>query len=77
MEMASIVSSTGCHIPCQYNEYKFLNIEVKPDNGWQVEGQITYGLWAVSKSEKYERRARHGAGGKAERAGEVRWKAQT
>ena len=54
MEMASIVSSTGCHIPCQYNEYKFLNIEVKPDNGWQVEGQITYGLWAVSKFTKTE-----------------------
>ena len=28
MEMASIVSSTGCHIPCQYNEYKFLNIDI-------------------------------------------------
>ena len=54
MESASVVGSTGCDIPCNYNQYKFLNIDMKPDEEWPVEGQIQYGLWAVTKFTKVE-----------------------
>ena len=54
MELASVVGRTGCTIPCNYNEYKFLNVDMKPDDEWPVDGQIQYGLWAVTKFTKFE-----------------------
>ena len=54
MELGSVVESTGCDIPCNYNEYKFLNIDMKPDEDWPVDGQIQYGFWAVTKFTKIE-----------------------
>ena len=54
MELASVVGSTGCASPCNYNEYKFLNIDIKPDDEWPVGGLIQYGLWAVTKFTKVE-----------------------
>ena len=54
MELASVVASTGCDIPCNYNQYKFLNIDLKPDEAWPVDGQIQYGFWAVTKFTKIE-----------------------
>ena len=54
MELASVVGSTGCEIPCHYNQYKFLNIDMKADEAGLPEGQIQYGLWAVTKFTRIE-----------------------
>ena len=54
MELASVVGSTGCKIPCHCNQYKFLNIDMKADEAGLPEGQIQYGLWAVTKLTRIE-----------------------
>ena len=53
-EQANVVATTGCDIPCNYNQYKFLNIDLKPDEAWPIDGQIQYGLWSVTKFTKVE-----------------------
>ena len=54
IELASVVGSTGCEIPCHYNQYKFLNIDMKADEAGLPEGQVQYGLWAVTKFTRIE-----------------------
>ena len=55
LELPSLISRTGCEAPCQYNQYQFLNADLKPDSEWPVEGQIQYGLWSVTKFTKIEK----------------------
>ena len=55
LELPSLISRLGCEAPCQYNQYQFLNSDLKPDSEWPVEGQIQYGLWSVTKLTKIEK----------------------
>ena len=55
LELPSLISRLGCEAPCQYNQYQFLNSDLKPDSEWPVEGQIQYGLWSVTKFTKIEK----------------------
>ena len=54
-ELKTIISKTGCKAPCQYNQYGFLNSDLKPESEWPVEGQIQFGLWAVTNLTKIEK----------------------
>ena len=54
-ELKTIISKTGCKAPCQYNHYGFLNSDLKPESEWPVDGQIQFGLWAVTNFTKIEK----------------------
>ena len=54
-EVDKIERLTGCLKPCTYKEYKFVNINPKPNLVGSVpDDQIAIGLWAVSEYTKTE-----------------------
>ena len=59
-EVNKIERSTGCLRPCEYKEYKFVNINPKPLLvTLQVPNdQIGIGLWAVSENTRFEEEVR-------------------